>query len=109
MRLRALLTTILKAKEAMGKAFKDGNFAMAEVKYAAGDIKSAIIESVGTAQKRVETRVDNIAGVKVPATLPRRLAHRLRSHPPSARPGPVRRHGHVASAGARLQGAQVRP
>jgi V-type H+-transporting ATPase subunit D len=66
MRLRALLTTILKAKEAMGKAFKDGNFAMAEVKYAAGDIKSAIIESVGTAQKRVETRVDNIAGVKVP-------------------------------------------
>ena len=61
----ALLRTILDAKEAMGKAFKDGNFALAEVKYAAGDIKSSIIESVGLAQKRVETRIDNIAGVKV--------------------------------------------
>ena len=50
----------------MGKAFKEGNFALAEVKYAAGDIKQSIIENVGLAQKRVETRVDNIAGVKVP-------------------------------------------
>ena len=50
----------------MGVAFKDGNFALAEVKYAAGDIKPMVIESVGTAQKRVEIRVDNIAGVKVP-------------------------------------------
>lgn len=49
----------------MGKAFKDGNFALAEVKYAAGDIKQSIIENVGLAQKKVETRVDNIAGVKV--------------------------------------------
>jgi hypothetical protein len=49
----------------MGKAFKDGNFALAEVKYAAGDIKQSIIENVGLAQKKIETRVDNIAGVKV--------------------------------------------
>ena len=50
----------------MGAAFRDGNFALAEVKYAAGDIKTGVIESVGPAQKRVEIRVDNIAGVKVP-------------------------------------------
>lgn len=66
MRLRLLLRNILQAKEDMGTAFRDGNFALAEVKYAAGDIKPMVIESVGTAQKRVEIRVDNIAGVKVP-------------------------------------------
>lgn len=66
MRLRALLKSILEAKEAMGASFREGNFALAEVKYAAGDIKPMVIESVGAAQKRVEIRVDNIAGVKVP-------------------------------------------
>jgi len=66
MRLRALLKNILEAKDEMGAAFRDGNFALAEVKYAAGDIKPMVIEGVGTAQKRVEIRVDNIAGVKVP-------------------------------------------
>lgn len=66
MRLRALLKSILQAKEDMGAAFRDGNFALAEVKYAAGDIKPTVLESVGTAQKRVEIRIDNIAGVKVP-------------------------------------------
>jgi len=67
MRLRALLKNILQAKEDVGAAFKEGNFALAEVKYTAGDIKPMIIESVGkAAQKRVEIRIDNIAGVKVP-------------------------------------------
>jgi len=66
MRLRLLLKDILQAMEDMGIAFKDGNFALAEVKYAAGDIKPMVIESVGQAQKRVEIRIDNIAGVKVP-------------------------------------------
>lgn len=66
MRLRNLLKHILEAKEAMGTAFKDGAFALSEVKYAAGDIKPTVIENVGTAQKRIETRIDNIAGVKVP-------------------------------------------
>jgi len=66
MRLRALLKNILQAKDDMGAAFREGNFALAEVKYAAGDIKPTVLESVGTAQKRVEIRVDNIAGVKVP-------------------------------------------
>uniref|UniRef100_A0A7S4B2K6 V-type proton ATPase subunit D n=1 Tax=Chrysotila carterae TaxID=13221 RepID=A0A7S4B2K6_CHRCT len=66
MRLRNLLRNILEAKEAMGLAFKEGNFALAEVKYAAGDIRPMVIENVGTAAKRVETRIDNIAGVKVP-------------------------------------------
>lgn len=49
MRLRALLKNILQAKEDVGAAFKEGNFALAEVKYTAGDIKPMIIESVGKA------------------------------------------------------------
>ena len=65
-RLRKMLRNILEVKEEMGKSFKLGNFALAEVKYAAGDIKPAVIEGVGSAQKKVEIRVDNIAGVKVP-------------------------------------------
>ncbi|KAL1504976.1 hypothetical protein AB1Y20_008742 [Prymnesium parvum] len=66
MRLRALLKNILQAKDDMGAAMREGNFALAEVKYAAGDIKPTVIESIGAAQKRVEIHVDNIAGVKVP-------------------------------------------
>merc|ERR1719197_114865 len=65
-RLRKMLRNILEVKDEMGKSFKLGNFALAEVKYAAGDIKPAVIEGVGSAQKKVEIRVDNIAGVKVP-------------------------------------------
>ena len=52
MRLRALLKNILQAKDDVGAAFREGNFALAEVKYAAGDIKPMVIESVGTAQVR---------------------------------------------------------
>jgi len=66
MRLRALLKDILEAKDDMGVAFRDGNIALAEVKYAAGDIKTTVIENVGTANKKVDIRIDNIAGVKVP-------------------------------------------
>ena len=69
MRLRGLLHNILQAKDDMGQSFRDGNFAMAEVKYAAGDIKPTVIESVGTAQKRVEIRIDNIAGRPTPPPL----------------------------------------
>ena len=65
-RLRKMLRNILEVKDEMGKSFKLGNFALAEVKYAAGDIKPMVIESVKEAQKKVETRIDNIAGVKVP-------------------------------------------
>ena len=52
MRLRALLKNILQAKEDMGSAFKEGNFALAEVKYAAGDVAVMVKESVGAAQVR---------------------------------------------------------
>ena len=58
MRLRALLKNIIEAKDNVGLAFREGNFALAEVKYAAGDIKPMVIESVGTAQVRAPLCVD---------------------------------------------------
>ena len=42
MRLRALLKSILDAKDQVGASFRDGNFALAKVKYAAGDIKPMV-------------------------------------------------------------------
>ena len=80
MRLRALLKNILQAKDDMGAATREGNFALAEVKYAAGDITPTVLESVGTAQKRVEIRIDNIAGVKVPVFKAVEVAHTGSDH-----------------------------
>lgn len=50
----------------MGSSFKDGMFALAEVKYAAGDIKPTVIENATTSTTKVLLHVDNVAGVKVP-------------------------------------------
>lgn len=66
MRLRGLLKQIIEAKDEVGAAFKEGNFALAKVKYDAGDIKPTVLENVTTASKKVVIRNDNIAGVKVP-------------------------------------------
>lgn len=53
-------------KDTMGSAFTDGMFALAEVKYAAGDIKPMVIENVTKSTTKIELQVDNVAGVKVP-------------------------------------------
>lgn len=50
----------------MGSSFKNGMFALAEVKYAAGDIKPTVIENATTSTTKVLLHVDNVAGVKVP-------------------------------------------
>lgn len=53
-------------KDTMGSSFKNGMFALAEVKYAAGDIKPTVIENATTSTTKVLLHVDNVAGVKVP-------------------------------------------
>ena len=94
MRLRALLKNILQAKDDVGAAFREGNFALAEVKYAAGDIKPMVIESVGSAQVRTAP----------PAHPPPLLGHRTpprtlnpdvepRLPPPPFSTPPCRAHG----------------
>ncbi|KAG8459659.1 hypothetical protein KFE25_001015 [Diacronema lutheri] len=66
MRMRSLLKQIMECKDTMGSSFKDGMFALAEVKYAAGDIKPTVIENATTSTTKVILHVDNVAGVKVP-------------------------------------------
>ncbi|KAJ1619707.1 ATPase, V1 complex, subunit D [Pavlovales sp. CCMP2436] len=66
MRMRSLLKQIVDCKETMGSSFKDGMFALAEVKYTAGDIKPTVIENATTSTTKVGLTVDNVAGVKVP-------------------------------------------
>lgn len=66
MRMRSLLREIMSCKDTMGSAFKDGMFALAEVKFSAGDIKPTVIENVTKSTTTVELHVDNVAGVKVP-------------------------------------------
>jgi hypothetical protein len=86
MRLRALLTNILDAKASVGAAFRDGNFALAEVKYAAGDIKPMVIESVGNAQvSREQSPAPSTPSVLAPPPPFRPLAIRPTFCSPSGR------------------------
>jgi V-type H+-transporting ATPase subunit D len=59
----------------MGSSFKDGMFALAEVKYTAGDIKPTVIENATTSTTKVGLTVDNVAGVKVPVFTAETGAH----------------------------------
>ena len=50
----------------MGEKFKDSFFAMAQARYTAGDhLRHSIVDSVAQATVRVQSKTDNIAGVKV--------------------------------------------
>eukprot|EP00892_Ulva_mutabilis_P011255 jgi/Ulvmu1/8501/UM044_0035.1 len=67
MRFRQILKQILECKEDMGDTMKTSFFSMTEAKYAAGDnIKHTIFDNVETAQVHIKSRIDNVAGVKIP-------------------------------------------
>jgi V-type H+-transporting ATPase subunit D len=67
MRFRQLLKKIVDTKEQMGTVMKTSAFALTEVYYAAGDkIRYTIMDNVTTAETRVKSAVDNVAGVKLP-------------------------------------------
>ena len=66
LRFRQILKQILTAKQQMGEKFKDSFFAMAQARYTAGDhLRHSIVDSVAQATVRVQSKTDNIAGVKV--------------------------------------------
>jgi len=75
MRMRSLLRQIMECKDTMGTSFKLGMFALAEVKYAAGDIKPMIIENVTKSTTTINLQVDNVAGVKVPVFTAKHEGH----------------------------------
>ena len=66
LRFRQILKQILTAKQQMGEKFKESFFAMAQARYTAGDhLRHSIVDSVAQATVRVQSKADNIAGVKV--------------------------------------------
>mmetsp|Transcript_15710 Transcript_15710/g.61365 ORF Transcript_15710/g.61365 Transcript_15710/m.61365 type:complete len:282 (-) Transcript_15710:151-996(-) len=67
MRYRQILRRILDAKKAMGRTMRDSAFSLTQAKYVAGEgIKYTIEDTVGAANVRVRSHVDNVAGVKLP-------------------------------------------
>ena len=67
MRYRQILRRILDAKKTMGRTMRDSAFSLTQAKYVAGEgIKYTIEDTVGAANVRVRSHVDNVAGVKLP-------------------------------------------
>ncbi|DBB17362.1 hypothetical protein WJX82_010524 [Trebouxia sp. C0006] len=66
MRFRQILKKIVQTKQDMGKNMRQSAFALTEAKYAAGDFRHTVFDSVETATVRVHAQQDNVAGVKIP-------------------------------------------
>lgn len=50
----------------VGEVMKEASFSLAEVKFATGDINQYVLQNVTTAQVKVSSRKDNVAGVNLP-------------------------------------------
>lgn len=66
MRFRQILKKIVQTKQDMGKTMRQSAFALTEAKYAAGDFRHTVFDSVETATVKVHAQQDNVAGVKIP-------------------------------------------
>ncbi|GFP92787.1 v-type proton ATPase subunit d [Phtheirospermum japonicum] len=64
---RQILKQIVSTKESMGDVMKTSSFALTEAKYVAGEnIKHIVRENVSSANLKVRSYQENIAGVKLP-------------------------------------------
>lgn len=50
----------------VGEVMREAAFSLAEVKYAAGDVNQYVLQNVTTAQTKVSSKKDNVAGVNLP-------------------------------------------
>eukprot|EP00614_Pseudopedinella_elastica_P001562 CAMPEP_0172591454 /NCGR_PEP_ID=MMETSP1068-20121228/10233_1 /TAXON_ID=35684 /ORGANISM="Pseudopedinella elastica, Strain CCMP716" /LENGTH=259 /DNA_ID=CAMNT_0013387919 /DNA_START=54 /DNA_END=833 /DNA_ORIENTATION=- len=65
-RFRDIAKKIAATKSQMSEACSSAFFSLTQAEYAAGEIKSKILEGSMKATVRVEGKTDNIAGVKIP-------------------------------------------
>ncbi|EFX82699.1 hypothetical protein DAPPUDRAFT_302394 [Daphnia pulex] len=65
-RFRAILKKIIDTKQMVGEAMREAAFSLAEVKFQTGDINQYVIQNVSTAQVRITSRKDNVAGINLP-------------------------------------------
>ena len=56
----------LQTKLLVGDVMKEASFSLAEVKFQAGDIGQYILQNVTTAQLKISSKKDNVAGVNLP-------------------------------------------
>lgn len=61
MRFQLMLRDIQRTKMAMSTQASEAFFSLTQAQYAAGDFRHKVIESVSTAELRVENRIDNVA------------------------------------------------
>ncbi|KAK9814295.1 hypothetical protein WJX72_003555 [[Myrmecia] bisecta] len=66
LRFRQILKKIVQTKQEMGKTMRASAFAYTEARYAAGDFKHTVFDSVEGASVKVAASQDNVAGVKIP-------------------------------------------
>lgn len=64
--LNNILKKILVTKRRVGQALKESFFSHTEAQWAAGDFNNIVIENCKEASYRVRTKVNNVAGVKLP-------------------------------------------
>lgn len=50
----------------VGDVMKEAAFSLAEMKFATGDINQYVLQNISTAQIRVTSKKDNVAGVNLP-------------------------------------------
>lgn len=50
----------------MGDVMKEASFSMAEVKFVSGDINQYVLQNISTAQIKIRSKKDNVAGVNLP-------------------------------------------
>ena len=59
----------VQTKLLVGEVMKEAVFSMAEVKFTAGDIGPYILQNISTAQMKVHSRKNNVAGIVFPQNL----------------------------------------
>lgn len=64
--LNNMLKKILVTKRRVGASIKDSFFAFTEAHWAAGDFNNLVIENTKEASYRIRTKINNVAGVKLP-------------------------------------------
>jgi len=64
--LNKILRKILETKRRVGILLKDSAFSHTEAVWAAGDFNNQVIENTNQANYRIRTRINNVAGVRLP-------------------------------------------
>jgi len=66
-RFRSILKKIIETKSLMGDVMKEASFSLAEAKFTVGsDFNHIVLQNVTTAQIKVRSKKDNVAGVTLP-------------------------------------------